>query len=76
MCQVHFQTIPETNMTTTLSELKEWVDSVAARTQPDNIHWCDGGEAENRSLFCLHQQPGRRRTEQQLDGAGRRTREN
>jgi phosphoenolpyruvate carboxykinase (GTP) len=51
MCQVHFQTIPETNMTTTLSELKEWVDSVAARTQPDNIHWCDGGEAENRSLI-------------------------
>ena len=38
-------------MTTTLSELKEWVDSVAARTQPDNIHWCDGGEAENRSLI-------------------------
>ena len=38
-------------MTTTLSELKEWVDSVAARTQPDNIHWCDGGEAENRLLI-------------------------
>ncbi len=38
-------------MTTTLSELQEWVDSVAARTQPDNIHWCDGGEAENQSLI-------------------------
>jgi len=51
MCQALFQTIPETNMTTTLAELQQWVDSVAARTQPDNIHWCDGGEAENRSLI-------------------------
>ena len=38
-------------MTTTLSELQEWVDSVAARTQPDNIHWCDGSEAESQSLI-------------------------
>jgi phosphoenolpyruvate carboxykinase (GTP) len=37
-------------MTTTLSALQEWVDSVAALTQPDNIYWCDGSEAENARL--------------------------
>lgn len=37
-------------MTTTLKSLQEWVDSVAELTQPDNIHWCDGGEAENDRL--------------------------
>jgi phosphoenolpyruvate carboxykinase (GTP) len=39
-------------MTTTLSSLQEWVDSVAARTQPDSIHWCDGGDAENDRLIA------------------------
>ncbi|MDH4073280.1 MAG: phosphoenolpyruvate carboxykinase (GTP), partial [Gammaproteobacteria bacterium] len=38
-------------MTTTLSSLKDWVNSVAAHTRPDNIHWCDGSEAENRRLI-------------------------
>ena len=37
-------------MTTTLSALQEWVDSVAALTKPDNIYWCDGSEAENARL--------------------------
>jgi phosphoenolpyruvate carboxykinase (GTP) len=37
-------------MTTTLPALQEWVDSVAAHTRPDSIHWCDGSEAENRKL--------------------------
>jgi phosphoenolpyruvate carboxykinase (GTP) len=39
-------------MTTTLSSLQEWVDSVAARTQPDSIHWCDGSDAENDRLIA------------------------
>ena len=38
-------------MTTTLPALKDWVDDVARLTQPDNIHWCDGSEAENRQLI-------------------------
>jgi phosphoenolpyruvate carboxykinase (GTP) len=38
-------------MTTTLPALKDWVDEVAKLTQPDNIHWCDGSEAENRQLI-------------------------
>jgi phosphoenolpyruvate carboxykinase (GTP) len=38
-------------MTTTLSALQEWVDSVAALTQPDSIHWCDGGDVENARLL-------------------------
>ena len=37
-------------MTTTLSTLQEWVDSVAQLTQPDQIHWCDGSQAENDRL--------------------------
>jgi len=33
-------------MTSTLPALKDWVDQVAALTQPDDIHRCDGSEAE------------------------------
>ena len=38
-------------MTTTLSTLQEWVDSVRSLTEPDTVHWCDGSEAEYRSLI-------------------------
>jgi len=37
-------------MTTKLSALQEWVDAVAQLTQPENVHWCDGSDAENDSL--------------------------
>ncbi len=33
-------------MTTTLSDLQNWVDSVAAHTRPDAIYWCDGSVEE------------------------------
>ena len=33
-------------MSTTNDALAQWVEEVAARTQPDNIVWCDGSEAE------------------------------
>jgi len=38
-------------MTTTLSSLRAWVESVAEHTRPDRIHWCDGSEAEDRRLI-------------------------
>ncbi len=38
-------------MTTTLTELANWVDSVARRTRPDAIHWCDGSAEENAALI-------------------------
>ena len=38
-------------MKTTLSSLQEWVDSVAAHTGPDNIHWCNGSAEENQRLI-------------------------
>ena len=40
-------------MTTTLPALKEWVDSVAQLTRPDEVHWCDGSDAENEHLIQL-----------------------
>ena len=38
-------------MTSTLSALQDWVDQVAEVTQPENIHWCDGSEAEYQQLI-------------------------
>jgi phosphoenolpyruvate carboxykinase (GTP) len=32
------------------SKLNAWVDEIAALCQPDAIHWCDGSEAEYRSI--------------------------
>ena len=40
-------------MTTTLPALKNWVESVSRLTQPDHVHWCDGGNAENERLIQL-----------------------
>ena len=38
-------------MTTTNRALLEWVESVAAHTQPDHIHWCDGSDEEYQQLI-------------------------
>ena len=38
-------------MTTSLSTLLEWVDSVAQLTNPKDVHWCDGSDAENARLI-------------------------
>ena len=38
-------------MTTKLSALQQWVDEVASRTRPDNIHWCTGSDDEYRQLI-------------------------
>jgi len=35
----------------TQSEIREWVDKMAAFLQPENVHWCDGSEAENENLI-------------------------
>jgi len=32
-------------------ELDAWVDSVAAATRPDTVHWCDGSDMEIERLY-------------------------
>ncbi len=39
-------------MTTSLKALSDWVDEVAALTDADQIHWCDGSDAENDKLVA------------------------
>ncbi len=37
-------------MTTSHHALAQWVEQVAALTQPDHVHWCDGSDAEHAQL--------------------------
>lgn len=39
-------------------ELLKWVQEMAALTNPDRIHWCDGSEQENEQLLELMIQSG------------------
>ncbi|MCI0516856.1 MAG: phosphoenolpyruvate carboxykinase (GTP), partial [Woeseiaceae bacterium] len=38
-------------MTSSLTALQDWVDSVAKLTQPEDIHWCTGSDAEYKRLI-------------------------
>ena len=38
---------------TTNQKLLKWVEEVAELTQPDEIRWCDGSEAEYDEMFGL-----------------------
>jgi phosphoenolpyruvate carboxykinase (GTP) len=38
-------------MTSSLTALQEWVDSVARLTHPEDIHWCTGSDAEYKRLI-------------------------
>ena len=39
-------------MTTKNKALETWVAEVAALTKPDKIHWCDGSEAEKKTIIA------------------------
>src|SRR5947209_1750288 len=43
-------TAPERQATTNHARLREWVEEVAALTQPDEVHWCDGSAEEYEHL--------------------------
>ncbi len=43
-------TAPTPQATTTHDRLRAWVDEVAALTQPDDVHWCDGSAEEYEFL--------------------------
>ena len=48
----------EASTGTSLAALAAWVQEVAALTQPDAVHWCDGSDAENRKLLETMQADG------------------
>ncbi len=43
-------TAPTPQATTNHDRLRAWVDDVAALTQPDDVHWCDGSAEEYEHL--------------------------
>ena len=45
-------------MSTTNTELAQWVNSVAEQTSPDNIVWCTGSDDEYQSLIDQMQANG------------------
>ncbi|RUL73125.1 phosphoenolpyruvate carboxykinase (GTP) [Dyella choica] len=45
-------------MTSKLAALERWVNEVAAKTRPAQIHWCDGSDAEYRALVQQMLQTG------------------
>ncbi len=45
-------------MTTSLPALRDWVQSVAAITLPENIHWCDGSDSEYKTLIQMMTKSG------------------
>ncbi len=40
-------------MSSSLESLNAWVAEVAAMTQPEAIHWCDGSESERDALVAM-----------------------
>lgn len=50
MRSVSKSTTESTAMTTSLKALQDWVDEVARLTQPEDVYWCNGSEAEYERL--------------------------
>src|SRR6201990_2266278 len=51
-------TAPKPQATTKHENLRAWVEEVAALTEPDDIHWCDGSAEEYDQLAQRLLEPG------------------
>ena len=57
-----------TTVPTRNDALLEWVEEVAAVTQPDAVHWCDGSAEEYDALAQVLVEPGRSRSSRTPSG--------
>ena len=49
---------PQTAGAVRHQKLAQWVEEVAQLSKPDQVHWCDGSDAEYQEMLRLMVQAG------------------